>query len=566
MKRFWLGLLALTVILLPSLGCFDAAVAEEDPNDPNNPYGPNGPGNIKSFTAEKPKVTKGTSAKLTAVFENGSASIDNGIGEVTSGVPVETPALAGKTTYVLTAQDENGENHTARLDVDAVEPAVITSFKAEKVIRPGQSTNLIPVFSNGAGVIEGIGPVQSGVPVPTGVVAATKNYKLIVTNEVGDSVTAIAEVEAAVQPVITSFTAPGSTVSRLAPMALNAVFLHGKGTVDMNVGPIVSGTPTMTPPVPFVGGTYTLTVTNGLGEKATKSLSVTTKKEMFVTNYDANIFVWDFDAQGDIPAKRTIETHTGKNANSGIEGLLGILVTADTIYLANENGTPAINAFNIGDRGDVAPKRKITASAGITWVPDVQGPYLISMSGNELFVADKSSTIRVWNTTDTGAVAPKRVLEGPATGLDQCFGTWVDSGELYVTNLANQGGGESVTVYAVGASGNTPPKRTIPLSGEANTPSGVLIEGNEMFIVSRTAITAFNKNTGAQLRQLFGANAGIDVQAGQCSISDGEIFCSIDNTNDVKVWDVTANGNVAPKRKVGGPKTTLEQNATVVVF
>ena len=566
MRHFWPALFALIAIFVPSVGCFSAAVAEDGGNDPNNPYGPNGPGNIKSFTAEKPKVTKGLTAKLTAVFQGGSASIDNGIGEVTSGVPVETPPLMGKTTYVLTAQDENGENHTAKVAVDTVDPAVITSFKAEKVIRPGQSTNLIAVFSGGAGIIEGIGPVQSGVPVPTGTVAATRDYKLIVTNEIGDAVTAIAEVEAAVTPVITSFTGPGSVVSRFAPMPITAVFTGGKGVVDQNVGPVMSGVATNTPPVPFSGATYTLTVTNGLGEKTSKTLSVTTKKEMFVTNYDANIFVWDFDASGDVPAKRTIETHTGKNASSGIEGLLGILVTADTIYLANENGTPAINAFNIADKGDVAPKRKITASAGITWVPDVLGPYLISMSGNELFVADKSSTIRMWNTSDNGAAAPKRVLEGPATGLDQCFGTWVDSGELYVTNLANQGGGESVTVYPMGASGNTPPKRTIPLSGEANTPSGVLVEGNEMFIVSKTAITVFNKNTGAQLRQIIGAAAGIDVQAGQCSISDGELFCSIDNTNDVKVWDVGANGNVAPKRRVGGPKTTLEQNATVVVY
>ena len=186
------------------------------------------------------------------------------------------------------------------------------------------------------------------------------------------------------------------------------------------------------------------------------------------------------------------------------------------------------------------------------------------MAGAELFVPDKSGSIKVWNTTDTGATAPKRTLEGAATKLDNSFGTWVDSGELYVVNYAN-GNGPTVTVYPQGASGNVAPTRTFPMAA-LNVPSGVLVSGDELFVCSADALTVFNKTTGAQLRELKGAATRLAAQACQCSISDGEIFCASDINNEVLVYPTTASGNVAPKRKVGGPTSTLEACGAVVVF
>jgi hypothetical protein len=547
MRHLWPALLALMVVLLSSVACYDQG-------------SDNGP--IKSFVAERSTLTKGLKTKLVAVFESGTGTIDNGIGEVTSGVPVETAVLTGNTTFTLTVEDETG-SFTQSVEITAIDPAVITSFKPDGVILPGQSTNLTAVFSGGEGVVDnGIGPVKSGVPVSTGVVAATKIYTLTVTNSAGDPVTATAEVEAAVTPVITSFTAPGPVVSRFAPTDLTAVFTGGKGVVDQNVGPIVSNMPTKTPAVPPAGLTYTLTVTNGLGEKVTKTLSVTTKKEMFVTDYGGDVLVYDADATGDVPPKRTILTGELKNLNSGIVGILGIAVTNDSVIIANEGGTPSLSVFGIGDIDDIVPKGRIRGAA-TTLSAGTNGAYMLSVANGEVFVADKSSIINVWNVTDTGDIAPRRVLGGAATALDNCLATWIDSGELYVSNYANAGA-STITVYPQAASGNTAPSRTIDVAG--TEPTGILVAGNELFVNSKPgAITVYDKTTGAQLRKITGAATQI-TELYQCSVSDGELFCASYLLDRIVVFPANATGNVAPTRTLMGDKTYLASPASIVVF
>jgi hypothetical protein len=521
------------------------------------------PSSIKSFTAEREKITRGQIAKLTAVFD-GSGFIDHDIGDVKSGSPIETKPLDENTTFTLTVNDDKGMTFTQSLEIKVIAPATIKSFKQVKVVRPGEPSELVAEFEGGVGVVDqGVGPIQSGVPKSIGRLDATKTYTLTVTNAAGDPVTAQAEAEAAVTPVISRFDAPGPVVGRYAPTTLTAVFTGGKGVIDLDVGPVQSNVPVATKDVPAGGATWTLTVTNGLGESVKKSVSVTTKKEMFVTNYDGDVMVFDVDASGDVPPKRKILTRTGKNQGSGITGLLGILVTNDSVILANENGTPSISIFGIADRDDAAPKRRLSGGAG--WVEGVTGAYLISMAGGELFVADKSSSIEVWNLTDTGAVAPKRKIQGAATQLNNAFGTWVDNGELYVTNNGfGAQGAQTVTVYPQGASGNVAPIRTFPLS--VDIPSGVLVSGDELFVCSADAVTVLNKNTGAQLRQIKGAATKLAAQACECSIADGEIFCASDINNVVVVFPTNANGNVAPKRIVGGPTSTLDACGTVDVF
>ena len=545
MRHVWPLLLALVVILLSSVACYDHS---------------GGNGTIQSFLAERSKITKGQTAKLTAVFESGTGTIDNGVGEVTSGVPIETAALAGNTTFTLTVVDETG-TFTEAAEVKVIEPAVITSFKPDAVILPGQSTNLTAVFSGGTGVVDGgIGPVMSGVPVSTGVVAATKNYTLTVTNEAGDAVTQIAEVEAAVTPVITSFTAPGAVVSRYTPTMLTAVFTGGKGVIDQSVGPVMSNMPAKTPDVPGQGLTYTLTVTNGLGEKVTKSVTVTTKKELFIADNVMDVLVFDVDATGDVEPKRIVVTQ------AGVTGILGLGIFGDELFLSNEGGSPSLTSYNLKDGfrppygnggGDNPSKRRIVGAA-----TTINGAQEFSIAGGEIFVADKSSTIKVWNVTDTGDVAPKRTITGGTTGLANCLGTWVDSGELYVGNFNSAGAG-TVTVYPQGATGDTAPTRTI--SGTDNV-TGLTVSGNELFVFSKVGeITVFDKMTGTQLRKIAGSNTQ-DTELYQCSLADGEIFCSSYALDRVVVYPANGDGNIAPKRVLMGDKTYIASPTGAFVF
>ena len=545
MRHVWPLLLALVVILLSSVACYDHS---------------GGNGTIKSFLAERSKITKGQTAKLTAVFESGTGTIDNGVGEVTSGVPIESAALTANTTFTLTVVDESG-TFTETAEVNAIDPAVITSFKPDGVILPGQSTNLTAVFTGGTGVVDnGIGPIMSGVPVSSGVVAATKNYTLTVTNEAGDAVTQIAEVEAAVTPVITSFTAPGAVVSRYTPTMLTAVFTGGKGVIDQSVGPVVSNMAAKTPDVPGLGLTYTLTVTNGLGEKVSKTVTVTTKKELFIADNVMDVLVFDVDATGDVEPKRIVVTQ------AGVAGILGLGIFGDELFISNEGGSPSLTSYNLADGfrppyanggGDNKSKRRIVGAA-----TTINGAQEFSIAGGEIFVADKSSTIKVWNVTDTGDVAPKRTLTGGTTGLANCLGTWVDSGELYVGNFNSAGAG-TVTVYPQGASGDTAPTRTI--NGTDNV-TGLTVAGNELFVFSKVGeITVFDKMTGTQLRKISGSNTQ-DTELYQCSLADGEIFCSSYALDRVVVFPANGDGNIPPTRVLMGDKTFIASPTGAFVF
>lgn len=69
---------------------------------------PAGAPTIASFDAARARYAVGETATVTAVFSGGSGRIE-GIGPVTSGVPVTTPVLTADTTFRLVVTGESGE-------------------------------------------------------------------------------------------------------------------------------------------------------------------------------------------------------------------------------------------------------------------------------------------------------------------------------------------------------------------------------------------------------------------------------------------------------------------------
>lgn len=539
MRHVWPAIFGLLFVLLS--GCFSAAEL------------PGGGNPIESFTAERPKVTRGATDKLVAVYGSGNGSIDNGIGDVQSGAEIETPALTADTTFTLTVTLDSGETFTKSLEVKAVDAPSIQSFKQDKVVRPGEESSVTAVFVGGKGDLEGFGEIVSGTPKSIGKLDATKNLNLKVTSEAGEVVTATTEVEAAVTPVIQSFTAPGPVVSRYAPTQLSAMFTGGKGTIDQEVGPVVSGTPATTKPVPAAGATFKLTVTNGLNESVSKTLSVTTKPEVIVTTYNGDVVAFDVDAQGNVPPKRVLTT--------GADGLVGLAVINNEIFVAAENGAPSISVFDIDAKGKPAPKRKISGAA-TGWGGDI-GAYMFGVAGTEMFVADKSNAIKVWNLSDNGNVAPKRKIAGAATGLNNVLGVAVGGGEIYATNYA-MGGGGSITAYAQAAANNAAPLRTIP---GLPAPSGIIVNGAELYVGGLDGtIKVYNRTTKALLRTLSGAATTLGTLLYQCAVADTELFCASYDNERILVFPTTANGNVAPKRAIGGDMSALGGAVSVVVY
>ena len=424
----------------------------------------------------------------------------------------------------------------------------ITSFEQDKVVRAGEVSSVTAVFTGGRGVVEGLGPITSGVPLSTGKLDVTKTLTLVVTAETGEIATATTEVEAAVTPVIQSFFAPGPAVSRHVPTQLTAVFTGGKGTIDQDVGAIESGKPATTKDVPRAGATFVLTVTNGLGESVTKTLSVTTKREIVVTGYDGDVSSFDIDAAGNVPPNRVLST--------GAIGLVGMAISNREIFVAAELGTPSISVFDLDARGTTPPKRKIMGAA-TGWGGDI-GPYLFSVDGAEIVVADKSNAIKVWNVADNGNVAPKRSIAGAATGLDNTLGVTVTGGEILATNYA-AGGAATLTAYPRGASGNVAPLRTIAAS---SPPTGVVANGNELFVGGLDgSVTVYHRTTKAQLRKISGPATLLGDNVYQCALGGDELFCASYDNGRIDVFPANASGNVAPKRTIEG----LSGPVTVVI-
>jgi hypothetical protein len=72
---------------------------------------------ITSFTASVLTVPSGTATTLTAVFSNGTGSVNQSVGTVTSGVPVSTGKLSATTTFTLTVTNTAGSSVTQQATI-----------------------------------------------------------------------------------------------------------------------------------------------------------------------------------------------------------------------------------------------------------------------------------------------------------------------------------------------------------------------------------------------------------------------------------------------------------------
>ncbi len=426
----------------------------------------------------------------------------------------------------------------------------ITSFEVDKVkVTTGKSATLTAVFSGGTGTIDqGVGSVTSGVAVATGNITAATKYTLTVTNAAGETATRTVDVATIPAPAITSFQAAAGLVSKYTSTTLTAVFAGGAASIDGGVGAVTSGVEAATTAL-SAPKTYTLTVTNELGDSVTATASVDVKKELFVSSYtDASIAVFDVDAAGDVTPKRRIA-----GANTTLDETRGLFVVGDELVSVNQIG--AIATFNVTDDGDLAPKRRIAGSA--TTLTAASGIYV---SGGEIFLGDQTSQMKVFNLLDTGDVAPKRVIAGESTGLSATHYTWVDGGEVYVSNFS----GDTVTVHPVSASGDVAPTRTIAIPG--GEPLGLYINGNDLIVAQGSnAIRTFDKTTGALLRTIAGESTQLGFPD-QCALHGGELYCADYDSSALLVFPVAADGNVAPTRVVSGANTKLAGALGVFIY
>jgi hypothetical protein len=151
---------------------------------------------ISSFSTAQDVVTAGGGTTLTAVFSNGTGSIDQGIGPVQSGSSVPTGTLTADRTFTLTVTNSDKKTATWSLTVRAVVAPQISSFTATpEIVAPGQASSLAWMATGAATatVDHGVGAISGKTQVQV-TPSATTTYQLTVANAAGATVTATATV------------------------------------------------------------------------------------------------------------------------------------------------------------------------------------------------------------------------------------------------------------------------------------------------------------------------------------------------------------------------------------
>ena len=194
-----------------------------------------------------------------------------------------------------------------------------------------------------------------------------------------------------------------------------------------------------------------------------------------------------------------------------------------------------------------------------------------------------------------GDAPPKRILQGPKTGIVQPDTIFVD---IKNDELIVESGDDAVLVFARDAQGDVPPKRRIggPNSGVGNiyglaAGNGCIVVANRVETGGRAsddAILVFDRTATGDPKprtKIAGPHTGI-IKIRQVFVDEerGLIFATIKNnfeaynhadprpspwdpnkTGFIGVWSIDDNGDVPPRGVIKGPATGLVWPAGVAI-
>jgi DNA-binding beta-propeller fold protein YncE len=269
---------------------------------------------------------------------------------------------------------------------------------------------------------------------------------------------------------------------------------------------------------------------------------------------DENLFqIQVFDRLTNTP--RTAAMSEPKRAIQGVNTYLelncALYIDPKTgnIYSLNNDTERSMTVWDRNAKGDASPIWKLKTPMGsFGMAVDEEAEELLITAQHEQVVAAYAKTARENDP-------PKWVLWGDKTMIADPHGIAIDP-KLKVFFVANFGGtanpkptppGENPLTYAV-ARGN-------------------MIPGSGRYLP--VAITVYDlgaRGNTAPIRVITGPNTQLNWPAGVFVDSErGELYVANDGGDSVLVFSTTANGNVAPIRVLKGPATKLKYPTTVFV-
>jgi hypothetical protein len=172
-----------------------------------------------------------------------------------------------------------------------------------------------------------------------------------------------------------------------------------------------------------------------------------------------------------------------------------------------------------------------------------------------IYVTNQNNSVTVFALDASGNATPARTISGANTGLSLPIGIGVDrQGNLYV---ANREGG-TVGVFPVDASGNVAPTRSISSPG-MGSPQGIALgAGDDLYVATcpncgggnggDTGVFHFATNATASDYEIAGANTGFTVPVGVNLDKDKNVYVANAFGGNVAVFAPGNSGNTLPIR------------------
>jgi sugar lactone lactonase YvrE len=338
------------------------------------------------------------------------------------------------------------------------------------------------------------------------------------------------------------------------------------------------------------------------GIKEITGISVDSVGDIFVTDSETNsVSAFQSGDKGDVEPLATIATPTNIFEPTGVA-----LDSSGTIYVANGNRDRAVSnrvtIYAPGSNAATAPIGSIEGDkAGISGPFAVA----VDKAGN-LYVAnqvdgyDFDGSIRVYSAGSVGDVAPIAKIAGTSTGdktgLHSPIGLAVNAAnKLYVLNeFGDSGRGGSITIYPAGANGNVAPEARIADGAskrtQLNSPAGLALDSAGNIYVTNdggsnsiTVYAAGSKGDVAPKAVISGSDTGLNTPRGIAIDSNGNIYVAnardgvaTDESEDdsdssqkapatITVYPMGSNGNVKPLATITGPLTSLEHPEGIAI-
>ena len=187
-----------------------------------------------------------------------------------------------------------------------------------------------------------------------------------------------------------------------------------------------------------------------------------------------------------------------------------------------------------------------------------------------IYVTNANNTVTVFALDASGNAAPVRTLGGTNTGLSLPIGIAADKqGNVYVANRL----GSRVTVYPSTANGDVAPTRSITATG-MGSPEGLAVGITDDLFVSTcpncgsgaggsTGVWHFNNGSSVSDYQIAGANTGMTVPGIIALDSSRNLIVANSFGGNVAVFAPGASGNTLPIRSFTSPAGANVQGMSV---